>query len=458
MSRNTNHNTNNSLPNSDTASTSSASNSSPISSRSSGTKRGVNGTNGSHKAWYRNGYGIRLPHPDHSPFTTHESNLIRQAILNYCDKHNVSHDQLCSEVDVRSDALRGAWVSIAQTFTNRTVQSVYRHGLRIMHPYKRGSWEESEVTLLQLLVKKHGKKWSMIQNELHRSSESCRDKYREIGMGNFSKGAWDDEESDKLEKCIREVAKLGDNVTMKDIAKRIKDNQCAVSWMDVSEKMKTRPRLSCYKRFLFLSGTRQKQKNKSKNTANTSRTTAVSNDDATVVLSNVKKAATTTTPATTRKRGSSSSTATASSATAKLTSRVSTLAPGSSSIPKKKAARKKDNNDIIHDDNDVQPKKKKKRSKVVHDKSSLSSSSTKFRSTASTSSALPPTISMSTPNPIRTETSNKEQSSSSSASSSSSSTDNMKSQAKITSDMMYLEADEEQAEIAARTIEAVFKL
>ena len=47
-------------------------------------------------------------------------------------------------------------MEIAKRLPHRTVQSVYRHGLRQLYPFKRGQWTEVECERLEELVQEHG--------------------------------------------------------------------------------------------------------------------------------------------------------------------------------------------------------------------------------------------------------------------------------------------------------------
>lgn len=98
-------------------------------------------------------------------------------------------------------------MEIARALPHRTVQSVYRHGLRQLHPFKRGGWTDEECTELHNLVQIHGKKWAIIQNKLNRSADSCRDKYREMPK-EYIKGRWRLNETARLIKISREQLKL----------------------------------------------------------------------------------------------------------------------------------------------------------------------------------------------------------------------------------------------------------
>lgn len=124
--------------------------------------------------WHQNGFGDVVPKQT-GKFSREESDIIKNAIEEYCGRKQISVKSLCSERDHKAD-LKGAWMEIARYLPNRSVQSVYRHGIRQCHPFKRGAWSDVEVSMLQDLVAHNGKKWSMIQTKLNRSADSCRDK------------------------------------------------------------------------------------------------------------------------------------------------------------------------------------------------------------------------------------------------------------------------------------------
>ena len=96
-------------------------------------------------------------------FSKDESETVRRAITEYCDAHNITAGHLCSEQVDHKQECKGAWMEIARALPHRTVQSVYRHGLRQMNPFKRGVWADDEVQTLLEYVNEHGKKWSGLQ-------------------------------------------------------------------------------------------------------------------------------------------------------------------------------------------------------------------------------------------------------------------------------------------------------
>lgn len=144
-------------------------------------------------------------------------------------------------------------MEIAKNLPNRSVQSVYRHGLRILHPFKRGPWTEDECQKLVDLVAVVGKKWSTIQKRLDRSADSCRDKFREMS-DEYVKGRWNDEETDELKRLIRHHLRADPNASMVELGKMVEAEGMTLPWSAISKKIGNRSRLSCFKKFQKMTG------------------------------------------------------------------------------------------------------------------------------------------------------------------------------------------------------------
>jgi Myb-like DNA-binding domain len=228
--------------------------SSPCNSHLFSTFRATQTMNQAENNWKRNGFGDRFAVGDNSggKFTKEESELVRKTVLEYCAEKGISTDRLCAECQHKAD-LRGAWMEIAKQLPHRSVQSVYRHGLRILHPFKRGAWTEAEIEKLFDSVTKHGKKWVKVQEDLNRYADACRDKYREFSE-DFVKGRWKEHEAEQLKGLIREHLKTDPNATMADIAKMVKAEGLSLPWGIFSQKMVNRSRLSCFKKWQKMSG------------------------------------------------------------------------------------------------------------------------------------------------------------------------------------------------------------
>lgn len=209
--------------------------------------------------WWKNGHGVVLTSPKKGKYSAEETKILKEAMEDYCQTNKISAARLCDESDKRSDHLRGAWLQIAQALPDRTLQSVYRHGIRLFHPFKRGVWTEAETNQLLLLVSTHGKKWAYIQKKLNRSADCCRDKYREVWNDNLQKGKWTEDESRLLIRYVRDALNVNDDVPLKDLQSLISQarsskGSIALSWEGISAKMINRGRLSCCNHFRQLCG------------------------------------------------------------------------------------------------------------------------------------------------------------------------------------------------------------
>jgi hypothetical protein len=201
--------------------------------------------------WSKNGYGATVTKQS-GKFSREESELIRASIAEYCAAKQITVARLCSECDHKAE-LKGAWMEIAKRLPHRSVQSVYRHGIRQCHPFKRGAWTEAECQQLVELVAGMGKKWSAIQTKLNRSADSCRDKYREMS-DEYVKGRWKEEETEQLKRLIREQLQAEPGTDMKDLGKMVQERGIQIPWSTISKRMGKRSRLSVFKKWQKMTG------------------------------------------------------------------------------------------------------------------------------------------------------------------------------------------------------------
>mmetsp|Transcript_30394 Transcript_30394/g.46383 ORF Transcript_30394/g.46383 Transcript_30394/m.46383 type:complete len:415 (+) Transcript_30394:264-1508(+) len=209
-----------------------------------------NNSNATNK-WSKNGFGEPCLRSG-GKFSRDETETVRRAVEEYCATKNISTSRLCSECDHKAE-LKGAWMEIAKRLPHRTVQSVYRHGLRQLHPFRRGPWTEQECQMLCDLVTRMGKKWSAIQAKLNRSADSCRDKFREMSS-DYVKGRWKEGETEILKRLIREHLQADPNADIKELGKKAEQEGIIIPWSTISKRMGKRSRLSCFKKWQKMTG------------------------------------------------------------------------------------------------------------------------------------------------------------------------------------------------------------
>lgn len=91
---------------------------------------------------------------------------------------------------------------------HRSVYACQKAAKRKFSSYNyKGKWtQEDEIRLVEL-VKLMNRRWTQIAEELNRTPENCRDKFRELGgcrPENRKKGKWDLEEKLELIKCVNQ--------------------------------------------------------------------------------------------------------------------------------------------------------------------------------------------------------------------------------------------------------------
>jgi hypothetical protein len=202
--------------------------------------------------WSKNGFGQGVTRQLTGKFSKEESEIVRKAVEDFCSMKQISVARLCSECDHKAE-LKGAWMEIAKRLPHRSVQSVYRHGLRQLHPFKRGAWTDDECEVLVELVQRMGKKWAAIQQKLNRSADSCRDKYREMS-DDYVRGRWKENETEILKRLIREHLNAEPTADIKELGKMVEAEGIKVPWSTISKRMAKRSRLSCFKKWQKMTG------------------------------------------------------------------------------------------------------------------------------------------------------------------------------------------------------------
>jgi len=187
-------------------------------------------------------------------FTKEETDTIVRAVKEYCTTKQISFTRL-----LVAD-LKGSWMEIAKCLPNRTVLSIYKHGVRQLHPFKRGAWSDEEVDMLYSLVIRIGKDWNLIQAKLNRSAESCYDKYRKMTM--VPLGGWKGPETEQLKQVMREFFSnqsfkglVDPTADIKEIGKIVKAEGIRIPWAAISKRMGgKRSKWSCYKQWRKMAG------------------------------------------------------------------------------------------------------------------------------------------------------------------------------------------------------------
>lgn len=152
----------------------------------------------------------------HGKFTNKEIDKLLASVKDYLMR-NSHGDAIATLADAentlwRTSKGRGmskAWNEIAAALPHRTIQACYYAAKRRLRPLKKGRWDDDEVAQLRTLVAANGggepgkTKWSVIGEEIGRSGEQCRDKWRDLKLGRQkAKGKWSAQEDALLRQLV----------------------------------------------------------------------------------------------------------------------------------------------------------------------------------------------------------------------------------------------------------------
>ncbi|CBN78226.1 conserved unknown protein [Ectocarpus siliculosus] len=180
-------------------------------------------------------------------YSNTESKIVVDAIKSYASANAITVDSLCQDGS-RSVGSKRAWLSIANCLPDRSVQSIYRHGIRQLHGRKMGAWTDEEVAQLKLLVSTHGKKWSEIGKKVGRSADACRDKSREL-ISTPQEGPWTEQEEKLLNKLMMDRMECGEDMSEVMLTG---NEEVDVPWAEVARIIKSRNRIACRKKWDYL--------------------------------------------------------------------------------------------------------------------------------------------------------------------------------------------------------------
>lgn len=175
-------------------------------------------------------------------FNSDEVKLIESTIAQYASQHRLSEegiqDLIMSKRSEKVKTSSSLFQEIGMNLPGRDLSSIWKRLKRDYHPKsKMGTWTLDEDQRLVEAVKKLGKYWIKVSEVVGRSSDDCRDRWRNVTCVKDTRqsGKWTKEEEMRLTSLMKDqLNRLG------------KEIDCEGLWTAVSEEMGgTRSRQQC---------------------------------------------------------------------------------------------------------------------------------------------------------------------------------------------------------------------
>lgn len=136
----------------------------------------------------------------------------------------------------------------ATHFPERTALSLYSHVKRQCHPgAQKGTWSDDDTARLRELYEEHGPNWAEFADELGRTPENCRDRFRQVfgdalqstrPVALSKRQRWSDDEVHRL------ITAKVDGVPLLDV-----DDPSTISFVRLSRRVRTRGKQQCQRKW-----------------------------------------------------------------------------------------------------------------------------------------------------------------------------------------------------------------
>ncbi|TEA20612.1 DNA-binding protein REB1 [Colletotrichum sidae] len=198
-------------------------------------------------------------------FTPQELKLLSETLTKFRDNKAMTQEQLIALIHkkhqrgsksenrtpINIDEFNEFWAFVTAAFPHRKRQKVICVTRQEFHPYKRrgGNWTADEDAKLALLHDKYNGAWSLMAEEMSRTANDLRDRWRNYvvsGRLPEERKTWSEEEEQELVQCViksvRRIKKGVDGLT--------RPANTLIHWHTVSEMMGfKRSRLQCLKKW-----------------------------------------------------------------------------------------------------------------------------------------------------------------------------------------------------------------
>lgn len=177
-------------------------------------------------------------------FTPEEDEIVKEAVLNYIEVHNLGDEGLKMVLNCKSHAgMKKCWQEIATCIPYRPSSAVYYRAHILFERAETRSWTPEEIEHLRELHEKDGNKWKKMAEELGKHRFHVKDTWRRIKLKDRKSGRWNQEEYQSLYDLVNLDLQMKISSEVKQSKHgMLRDN---IPWTAISEKLSTRSDATC---------------------------------------------------------------------------------------------------------------------------------------------------------------------------------------------------------------------
>ncbi|KAI3968619.1 hypothetical protein MKW92_028149 [Papaver armeniacum] len=179
-------------------------------------------------------------------FTRQEDQIIKDAVHNYIEAHELGEEGLDMILNCRKHPnIRTCWKEIGAALPYRPQGAVYERAHTLFE-------RESHVIGLRMrkqFYEKHGPNWKSLAQVLGKDKKHVKDKWRHIYRAGLKRGKWSQTEYQSLFQLVNKDLQMRVYEEKKSKHGMIRDN---ISWKAISDRLATRTEMRCCNKWYFL--------------------------------------------------------------------------------------------------------------------------------------------------------------------------------------------------------------
>ncbi|KAM7514788.1 hypothetical protein LguiA_004371 [Lonicera macranthoides] len=180
-------------------------------------------------------------------FSAEEDEMIKEAVQNYIDTHNLGEEGLNKVLNCSSHPeLKNCWKEIGAAIPYRPFRAIYYRAHILFERGETRKWTQEEYEFIKKVQEKHGNNWKLIADELGKHRFHVKDTWRRIKLANMKKGHWSQEEYQTLFDLVNTDLQMKASEEKKSKHGMLRDNIC---WGAISDKLSTRTNQTCCRKW-----------------------------------------------------------------------------------------------------------------------------------------------------------------------------------------------------------------